>query len=144
LGGRVRWTGPQGNIPPAGQIVEISSLTRTTGASEFPHDVLCFQRIIQFPIRPSNEDLVVLLQRDRECAEFTTWHQGFTPKEHREISDRERLREWQAQREDEDRRWREDQRKEERRWRLIELVVLGGFVTIVLVIAQLVAAFIQR
>ena len=47
--------------------------------------------------------------------------------------DRQRLLEWQAERENED-----------RRWRLTELLVLGGFVTVVLVVAQIVAAFIQR
>ena len=139
------WTTSEGNIPRAGQFVEISSITRSMGGfREYPSDVICFVRVIQFPIQPRNEELLDLLQRERECAEFTPWYQGFTPKEHEEMLDRQRLREWQAKREDEDRRWREDQRKEERRWRFIELLVFGGLVTIVYVVAQIVAALIQR
>jgi len=139
------WTIQTGNIPLAGQIVEISSLTRSTGGGrDYPSDVVCLARVIQFPIKPAAEELLSLLQGERECTEFTTWCQGFTPKEHQEMLDRQRLLKWQAERENEDRRWRDDQRREERRWRLIELLVLGGFVTVVLVVAQIVAAFIQR
>jgi len=139
------WTIQTGNIPSAGQIVEISSVSRSTGGGrDYPPDVVCLARVIEFPIKPNAEELLSLLQSERDCAEFTPWCQGFTPKEHQEMLDRQRLLEWQAERENADHRWREDQRKEERRWRLIELLVLGGFVTIVLVIAQIVAALIQR
>ena len=101
---------------------------------------LCAELQIEFPEKNAFE----AIQEERECPAFMKWHPGFLPKEHREMLDRERMLQWQRDRENEDRRWRDEQRKEERRWRLIELVVLGGFVTFVLVMAQIVAAFIQR
>jgi len=48
----------------------------------------------------------VVLNTERKCKPFRKWQQGFTPKEHREMVDRER------------------QRKEDRKWHLIELIVL--------------------
>ena len=69
----------------------------------------------QFP--RSSADVVEatkgMLKRDRECSEFTEWRQGFTPKEHREMLDRQ----WMMERED-------DRRKSDRRWRIIEVVAL--------------------
>ena len=57
------------------------------------------------------------LAKDRACGAWTEWRPGFTPKEHREMIDAERLREWQANREDADRAWRERQRRDELEWR---------------------------
>jgi hypothetical protein len=55
------------------------------------------------------------IQQDRKCRFFTKWRQGFTPKEHREMLDRElRI-------------------KEERRWRIAEIIlilVLSGLFTL--------------
>jgi hypothetical protein len=39
---------------------------------------------------------VRVLQKERLCESFTKWHQGFSPKEHREMMDREEWRKWQA------------------------------------------------
>ena len=103
---------------------------------------LCTELQTEFPME--EQPIFEAIQQERECSAFTLWHPGFVPKEHREMLDRDRMLQWQREREDEDRRWREEQRKEERYWRLIELVVIGGFVTFVLVVAQIVAALIQR
>jgi len=103
---------------------------------------LCAELQIEFS--EDEEKTFGAIQEERNCPAFMQWHPGFSPKEHREMLHQDRMLHWQRDRENEDRQWREDQRKEERRWRLIELLVLGGFVTIVLVIAQIVAALIQR
>ena len=67
--------------------------------------------------------------KDRDCPSYIKWHQGFTPKEHREMLDRT---EW--------RNWQEEQRRKDKRWRLIELlafIITGAVVAIV-------AALIER
>lgn len=52
----------------------------------------------------------VVLNTERKCKSFTKWQQGFTPKEHREMVDRER------------------QRKEDRKWHFRELglIIFGN------------------
>ncbi len=39
------------------------------------------------------------LVKERDCAQYTKWQQGFTPKEHREMMDRERRQEWETKQE---------------------------------------------
>lgn len=58
-----------------------------------------------------------LITKGRDCGAWVKWQPGFTPREHREMIDAERLREWQAKREDADREWRDEQRREDREWR---------------------------
>jgi len=65
----------------------------------------------------------VLLNMERECSSFTKWWQGFTPKEHKEMIDREAMLEWQRK-----------ERKDDKKWRIIELVVI---VTITLIAAAI-------
>jgi len=67
---------------------------------------------------PSGDAFPVLrarpvFQKERDCAAFRKWQRGFTPKEHREMMDRE---EW--------RKWQEKQRRDDFKWRIFELVVL--------------------
>jgi hypothetical protein len=68
----------------------------------------------------SEADIVAVLSEDRECPSWNYWQQGFTPKEHREMIDRQRLLEFQTKREDDwqkfqtqmvadDKKWREEQ-----------------------------------
>jgi len=84
-----------------------------------------------------------------ECPDFTPWFLGFTPKEHREILDRQKLLEWQATREDEDRRWRADEAGKDRAWRekqaqgegiwrLVQVVVFGVVGAMVAILAALI------
>lgn len=42
-----------------------------------------------------------IVHKERYCNDFTKWVQGFTPKEHYEMTDREKWREWQRS----DRKW---------------------------------------
>ena len=82
--------------------------------------------------------------RERDCASFTPWRQGFTPKEHLEMLDRVERQRWQEEQREKDLRWREQQRKEDKRWRVIELIVLAGIATLVAGGFTLLGALIQK
>ena len=59
----------------------------------------------------------VLNQWQHSCAEFTPWVHGFTPKEHREMIDREFLLKREDARDKADHDWRDKQAEAERVWR---------------------------
>ena len=82
--------------------------------------------------------------RERDCVVFTPWRQGFAPKEHLEMLDREERRRWQEEQRAADLRWREQQRREDKWWRVIELIVLAGIATLIAGGFTLLGAFIQR
>ncbi len=50
-----------------------------------------------------NDEVRRIINQEIDCKGFTDWQQGFTPKEHREMLDRERLLQWQSEREKDDR-----------------------------------------
>ena len=50
---------------------------------------------------PDRTSVFPVLNEERECEAFTKWHQGFTPKEHREMLDRKLMMDFQAKREQE-------------------------------------------
>jgi hypothetical protein len=73
--------------------------------------------------------IVAVIQKpDRRCSMWRQWIPGFTPKEHRELLDRERQLKWQT-----------EESRRNRNYRLIELVLV-----IFTIGAILVAAFIER
>jgi hypothetical protein len=82
---------------------------------------LCFARQSYLENATSNikprdnpvQEVVAIIQRDIQCAEFTTWRQGFTPKEHREMIDRQFMMKME-----------EEHRKNDRKWHWIELVAI--------------------
>ena len=63
-----------------------------------------------------------VLMKDRVCTECIDWQQGFTPKEHREMSDREKMLKWQSDREDADRKWKSSQER--------KFAIMAGIFTI--------------
>lgn len=65
---------------------------------------------------------------------------GFTPKEHKEHEMEEKRLKWQAEREDADGAWRKSESSENRKWRIIELLVVGGLATVLIVAATIVGA----
>ncbi len=77
--------------------------------------------------------ILQVISKERECGKFTAWQQGFTPKEHYEMLDRQRWQDWQ-----------EKQRRSDKRWRIIELIVLGFIVTIIAGGFTVLGAFIGR
>jgi hypothetical protein len=63
---------------------------------------LCFERLRMFDPKQCESAAgrqEVLQGEIGPCVGFTEWHHGFTPKEHREMLDRQRLLEWQAEQE---------------------------------------------
>lgn len=101
---------------------------------------LCFARARQLQDEVSNDDrheLLRVFQRDRDCPSFTTWQQGFTPKEHRDMLDRQWLLEREERRDKEQRQW-------QTRQRIIDLVVLGLIATLVAGGFTVLGAFIER
>jgi hypothetical protein len=92
--------------------------------------------------------------KERECTSFVAWLQGFSPKEHREMNLLQEQRDWQRERDREDREWRADQagkadkearsqRREDRLWRILELIVMGVLVTVANVWGMIYAARLQ-
>jgi len=86
---------------------------------------ICFMRSPDYRVVPfgqiyDHKPVKAEIQRERNCNLFTPWQQGFTPKEHREMLDREKMLKWQAEREDADRAWRERQEKK-------LIFIAGGF-----------------
>jgi hypothetical protein len=87
--------------------------------------------MLDFPIENAG---VPVAAEERKCAEFCEWRQGFSPKEHREMVDREELRRWQADREDADRLWRErqDEKRDDRQAALLwQLAGVAGLFTLI-------------
>lgn len=73
----------------------------------------------------------VILSKGRQCKSFTKWQQGFIPKEHQEILDRQFMLKWQAGREDADKKWRTRQQ-----WFMVIVAgiftILGGIIGVVI------------
>jgi hypothetical protein len=65
----------------------------------------------------SQVEIQQVLTRLRPCDAFIKWIQGFTPKEHREMVDREWQQKHQEEREEDDRKWREERMEDDRKWR---------------------------
>ncbi len=98
---------------------------------------------------------LTIINKERECELFTKWQQGFTPKDHREMMDRDKMLKWQTEREEVDRKWREDQRKDDLLWRADQeqkasrrhrwdLIIIGIVATLLICGATIAAAFIAR
>jgi hypothetical protein len=96
--------------------------------------------------------MAILQKKDRECREWTEWIPGFSPKEHLEMMNRERMQKWQEEREEADRKWRTEQEEKTRQWqermakgRLhVDIVVFAIGVTVILSASTIIAAFIER
>ena len=89
--------------------------------------------------------VVEVISKERECVPFTKWQLGFTPKEHREMLDREKLLEWQASREDADRQFRVQMMNDDRKWQAkqqVSLILIAGIFTMIgAVIGALIGRF---
>ncbi len=81
---------------------------------------VCFMRSPDYEATPftriaDKEATRFEIQMERTCESFTLWQQGFTPKEHREMIDRQWMLDFQAKREQEDREWRTAEEKDRRK-----------------------------
>ena len=85
---------------------------------------------------PTAEQVTTIIQKPRgDCPEWMEWVPWLPPKEHREMLDRERMLQWQAEREEADRSFRESERRSNRRYRLAELVLVIVTIAVILVAA---------
>ncbi len=85
------------------------------------------------------EYVLEVITKERDCPtadkaiRYTKYQQGFTPKEHREMIDWERMSKLEEKR-----------RKEDKRFRIIELIVLGVIAVIVAGGFTVLGAYIER
>jgi hypothetical protein len=80
------------------------------------------------------EKIRPIIWADRECSAFIKWQQGFTPKEHREVYDRERRYKFEAEIRKEEKDWQENQRIINREWQSkqqLNLVIVAGVFTLI-------------
>ncbi len=124
----------------------------------------CFAHVVNFDeeyrLSTKSNDLAKFseaINKERPCAisdtkyGFTPHYQGFSPKEHLEMIDRERQfrmeqeqREWIAEQRRLDIEWRERQErinKNNHRW---DLIILGIVATLIVSAATIITAFISR
>ena len=109
----------------------------------YEETLLCFQGIVEFDDKQCGSTIGRQEQMNVErgdCPGFTPWRRGYSPRDHREMLDREEERRWRQERDDADRKWRRRIEQDNRRWRLIELAVLGFGI----ILATIVGAFIER
>ena len=59
---------------------------------------------------------LAVISNPRECASFSSWVQGFSPKERLEMIHAEQLQTFQAEQRERERTWQEEQRQRERKW----------------------------
>ena len=77
-----------------------------------------------------------LLDKERQCPGFTPWQPGFAPKEHREMLDRNWMREQEERQAEANRAWLKQGREDDRKWQSRQLrVAIAG------IIMTLLAAF---
>lgn len=79
------------------------------------------------------ELLLKVITADRECDAFIRWVPGFSPKEHKEMMQEERLLEWQKEQRQEDKR--------QFRTQLIVLVVCAGLASIASMVGSILQAW---
>lgn len=65
-----------------------------TGYMAIYDNPICFARAVNLPSQYGTEPIRQVLERERDCKPFTKWQQGFTPKEHREMIDRDKMHKW--------------------------------------------------
>lgn len=71
------------------------------------HDNLpvCFAQACDLIAEYAFGDMAKTMQKERECNSYTKWQQGFSPKEHREMQDRQLMIELEEKRRNNDRKW---------------------------------------
>lgn len=107
---------------------------------------LCFKQAYSIGDEMKNEKgslgekIRSVIQRDRVCEYFTVWRQGFTPREHQEMLDRERMKGWEMEREELDRKWRMEleEKRSKDEWRRYV------FMAIMMIVAAIVGILIGR
>ncbi|MBI3466461.1 MAG: hypothetical protein HY000_25895 [Planctomycetes bacterium] len=90
---------------------------------------------------------LLVIQEDRSCDQFMSWHPNLNPKEHQEMHYHEdalkRQQEWDERRRAEDRAWRQEDVSHNRKQLWIVGICMGGL-SIILTILQLILAMMRR
>lgn len=157
---RTKWDSGWG-IP---HLAEADQEMRESDFRSFPGVIyefrpVCFMRVAEFQedilnLRPTPppEAYPPIIHRERCCKEFTTWQQGFTPKEHLEENRRradadfryeeaETARHWQAEEAEKNRIFQREMMASRTRK---DILVFGVVVTLFIVTATILGAFIER
>ena len=128
-------------------LVEAERITRVDGFVPEKLNVekmpLCFLMLIDFRAHiagAADEQRRDALNAERECADFTPWRQGFSPKEHQEMLDRQWMLDFQTRREDADRTWRQECDDRNREWQENQAAIADKRHTQSLWIAMIAAA----
>ena len=105
--------------PKTGHFQEAIGPTRNNGAVDgyhtLPHcSVAAYDINVECSDRPEN--FLPVTKEERTCGHFTAWHEGFSPKEHLEMRLLEQQRQWQRDRDKDDREWRDKQAENEHKW----------------------------
>ena len=62
------------------------------------------------------QNFLLIINKERACSKFTSWQQGYTPKEHQDMLQEKAILEFQAEQRERERRWQEDQKAQDRVW----------------------------
>ncbi|MDA1218793.1 MAG: hypothetical protein O2909_05060, partial [Chloroflexi bacterium] len=106
-----------------------------------------------------------IFTKSRRCPSWVEWIPGYSPKEHREMMDRQRLLEFQAKREDDWQKFQKQMVADDKKWREVQeiqaetrhkkelqtikdinrtqMLVMGGLVTLVFVLVTLLGGAIE-
>lgn len=79
--------------------------------------------------------ILSVITKDRDCPEFTTWHVGFSPKEHRMMLFDVERKKLEIQERENERRWQEKREQKQRRFQLANTLisaVVGAICTAVI------------
>lgn len=104
-----------------------------------------YEELLRIDPSQSEKLVAVLSRQDRHCQKWRRWQQGFTPKEHREMLDREWMLKYQAERKESDRNFRLRMAEDNRKWQAQQqtrlALIAGIFVIIGAIIGALVVYF---
>ncbi len=75
---------------------------------------------------PNYTSVHFVIHEERECVAFTEWHQGFTPRAHKDMLDEQKWRDW-----------KEERRRSDRKWNIFVVIAsAGGFSVLGALIAR--------
>ena len=63
---------------------------------------------------------LLVMTSERDCAKFTKWQQGYSPREHKAMLDSKEQQRWNDERLEKDRRRQEEQRALDRQWQVAQ------------------------
>ena len=103
---------------------------------------------------PDHKSVICVINEERQCEPFVEWQQESSPKEHREMLDRQWRLDYEARRDAEDKNWREaqeekaeqrhqDQLKLLRDIHKHEMLIAGAVVTVIIAIITIIGAAIE-